>query len=141
MTCKDARASLGRDLDGRIGAEERGGVAAHLAGCAACREERLRWEAAAGALRAGGPTRVPAGLAARSYAAAMRSADAPLSLAAWFVDAARPTALAAAVAAVLVWAAASISPTTTASSADAGAQDPMELAMHLWIGEAGADAH
>jgi anti-sigma factor RsiW len=140
MTCKGSRASFSRDLDGRIGAEERAALAAHLAGCAACREERLRWEAAAGGLRASGPTRVPAGLAARSYAAAMRSADAPPSLAAWFVDAARPAALAAAVAVLAVWLAAGVSPTAPPSSADGGAQDPMELAMHLWTGEAGVNA-
>lgn len=140
MTCRGARALFGRDLDDRIGAVERIALAAHLAGCAACREERLSWEASAGALRASGPTRVPTGLAERSYAAAMRSASPPPSLAAWFVDAARPAALAGGVAALVVWLAAGLSPTPAPSSTDAGAQDPMELAIHFWAGEVGSNA-
>ena len=137
MTCDGARQLFSRHVDDRLAPPERGALASHLAACAACRAERARWGAVANALRSSGPTAIPAGLAARSWAAAVRSPP-PSTLAAWFVSAARPAALAGVLAALLVWTLALVADQPR-GAADATA-DPLELAVHLWTGEVGGDA-
>jgi anti-sigma factor RsiW len=139
MTCGAARRLFDRDLDGRLSPPERSGLLSHLAGCPGCRAERERWEALATALRASGPTQVPAGLAQRSWNAAIRGAEAAPapSLAAWFVAAARPAAAAGAAAALLAWLLAA--GVAQPGRAELTAPDPLEVAMQLWVPEV-ADA-
>jgi len=138
MSCREARRLLSARLDGRLEAGEGAALEAHLAGCPACRRERARWEASAGALRAAGPTPVPPGLAERAFRAAMDGAPARDG---GFVAAARRVALAGAVAAAAVWLAAlatGAAPRRPASG-DA-AQDPIEVAVLLWTAGGERDA-
>lgn len=132
MSCRDARTLFSARLDGRLGVADGRALDAHLAGCAGCRAELARWEAAAGALRASGPTPVPPFLAERAFRAALASERAP---GAGFLPAARKVALAGAVAAAAVWIAALA--TGTARHPADSAQDPMEVAVLLWTAEGG----
>jgi anti-sigma factor RsiW len=139
MTCGAARRLFTRDLDGRLVAAERDAVARHLADCAACRAARARWVSFRGVLRASGPSPVPAGLAARSWHAAVRAAAAPApSVTAWFVTAARPAAFAGALAALLMSLLAAVAAPRQAAP-ETALQDPMELAMQIWTAEVGGD--
>jgi len=135
MTCRTARKLLGRELDGRLDAAEAAALATHLAACADCSAERRAWVATARALRAAGPTAVPAGLARCAYAAALQAPPQPFAT--WFVSVARPAALAGAVAAAIVWVAAGV---PREVPAEARAQDAVELALQVWTAEVGADA-
>jgi anti-sigma factor RsiW len=139
MRCSAARKLFTRDLDGALFAAGKEALSRHLSQCAECRAERQRWESFSRALRASGPTAVPAELAARSWAAAVRARPAPSpTLAAWFVAAARPAAFAGAAAALVVWLiAAGIAPRQLA--AEPSTEDPMELALQLWTGEVAGD--
>ncbi len=132
MSCRDARALLSARLDGRLGDGEAGALDAHLAGCAGCRLELARWEAAAHALRASGPTPVPPFLAERAFLAATRAKrveGAP------FLPVARRVALAGAVAAAVVWAAAFATGAASRRAPADSAQDPIEVAVLLWTAE------
>ncbi len=133
MSCRGVRRLFGARLDGRLDAAGRERLDAHLAACAACRAELARWERAARALRAAGPTAAPEGLAERAFRAALdagaRRAPSPLG---WFLPAAGRAALAGAVAAAAVW--------IGVLAAGAGrppdsAQDPLEVAVQLWMSE------
>jgi anti-sigma factor RsiW len=139
MRCSAARKLFTRDLDGGVLAAGKEALSRHLSLCAECRAERQRWESFSRALRASGPTAVPADLAARSWSAAIRPRPAPSpSLAAWFVAAARPAALAGAGAALVVWLlAAGVAPRQVAP--EPSSEDPMELALQLWTGEVAGD--
>lgn len=138
-SCRSARELFTRDLDGRVAADERDLLRTHLAQCTACRAERERWGSLSRALRAAGPTAVPVGLAARSLRAATRASAAPSpSLASWFVTAARPAALAGALAALVMSLLAAGGPQRE-HPVEAGLQDPMELAMQIWTGEVAVD--
>lgn len=131
MTCGAAQELFGLDVDDRLEPVRRAALEQHLAGCAGCRAERERWVRTSRALRAGGPTPIPEDLPARCWRAALRAEPRSPSLAAWFVAAARPAALAGAAAALLVWAVAER--TAPAQSAtEPAVTDPMELAVHLW---------
>ncbi|HET8541301.1 MAG TPA: zf-HC2 domain-containing protein [Anaeromyxobacter sp.] len=133
MTCRDARTLFSARLDGRLGPDEARALDAHLAACAACRGELARWEAAAGALRAAGPTPVPPSLAERAFRAATR-AERPAPVAG-FLPAGRKAALAGALAAAAVWIAAlATGAAPRPAPADAG-QDPIEVAVLLWTAE------
>jgi anti-sigma factor RsiW len=140
MTCSDARRLFTRRLDDRLHGGERSALDEHLAGCAACRTELARWEGAAAALRAHGPTPVPVGLAERAFRAAMDAAPAP-TLAAWFVGAAPRAALAAAAAAAVVWLGAIATGAAPGGAPAVAAEDPMELAfqLQLWTPEGATD--
>jgi len=129
MSCRDVSRLFGAKLDGRLDAAGRAALEGHLAGCAACRAELARWEAAALALRASGPTPVPPGLAERAF----RAAVAPRAPAAWFVPAARRAVLAGALAAAAVWA--GVLADGAATRPAAPPQDPIEVAVQLWMAE------
>jgi anti-sigma factor RsiW len=131
ITCEAARTLFTRRLDDRLSSGEQSTLAEHLASCAACRAELARWKRAATALRASGPTPVPAGLAERAFRAALDAEPAPL--AAWFVGAARRAALAGAVAAAAVWAVALATGSVPGAPARLTAEDPMELAVQLQL--------
>jgi anti-sigma factor RsiW len=138
MRCREARRSFGARLDRRLALAGRDALEAHLAGCAGCRAELARWEAAAGALRALGPAAVPAGLAERAFRAAVgaaRPAEAPF---AWFVPIAERTAVVGALAAAAVWIAVLATGPTPRPAGRAAAPDPFEVAVLLWTG-GGAD--
>jgi anti-sigma factor RsiW len=137
MSCRTTPRLLSAALDGRLGAAERAALDAHLAACPGCRREGARWEAAARALRASGPTPLPPGLADRAWRAAM-TAPARAAREAGFVLAARRALLAGALAAAAAWLAVlADAGSLPAPGAAAGAQDPLEVAMLLWTGEAG----
>lgn len=131
MRCREARRSFGARLDRRLGPAGQDALDLHLAGCGGCRAELARWEAAAGTLRALGPTAVPAGLAERAFRAAVLADARPAGPLAWFVPIAERTAVAGALAAAAVW----LAVLATAPSPPAGAvpaQDPLEVAVLLW---------
>lgn len=132
MTCREARRSFGARLDRRLAPAGRDALDAHLAACAGCRAELARWESAADALRALGPTAVPAGLAERAFRAAVEAPRSPPSPFTWFVPVAGRLAVAGAIAASAVWIAVlATSPSPRAAGA-AAAQDPLEVAVLLW---------
>jgi anti-sigma factor RsiW len=129
MSCRETSRLFGARLDGRLDPAGRARLEAHLAGCAACRGELDRWEDAARALRAVGPTRVPPGLAERAFRAAVAPRRAP---AGWFVPAALRAALAGALAAAAVWAGVLAERAGTRPETP---QDPIEVAVQLWTAE------
>jgi anti-sigma factor RsiW len=132
MRCGEATALISARLDGRLAPEAAHALDAHLAACAPCRGTLARLEAASAALRAAGPTAIPPFLAERAFTAATRAArPAP---GAWFLPAARRTALAGAIAAAAVWAVALATGAASSGRADA-TQDPMEVAVLLWTAE------
>jgi anti-sigma factor RsiW len=133
MGCRDARTLFSGRLDGRLGPEGAAALDAHLAGCAACRRELARWEGAARALRASGPTAVPPLLAGRAFLAATRAARPAPGV--WFLPAARTVALAGALAAAGVWLAALATGTAARGPSRDPAQDPVEVAELLWTAE------
>jgi anti-sigma factor RsiW len=129
MRCRDAHRSFGARLDRRLDAARRDALERHLAACAGCRAELARWEATARALRALGPTAIPAGLAERAFRAAVEAPAPPQAPFAWFVPIAERTAIAGAIAAAAVW----IGVLATGPSPRAAApQDPLEVAVLLW---------
>jgi len=133
MGCRDARRLFSARIDGRLGSEGAAALDAHLAGCAGCRRKLARWEAAARALRASGPTVVPPFLAERALLAATRAArPAPR---AWFLPAARKVALAGALAAAGVWLAALATGAAARGPSRDPGQDPVEVAELLWTTE------
>jgi anti-sigma factor RsiW len=152
MTCRQSRRLFGRRLDDRLGERERHALDEHLAGCAACRSELARWEVPSRALRALGPAGAPAGLAQRSWRAALAARPAG-SFEDRFVWAARRLAAAGAAAAALVWGGvlwsgeeappssprswAGASPSAATSAELALAPEPAEMALALWADEAG----
>jgi anti-sigma factor RsiW len=148
VRCTDARKAFTRRLDGRLTAAERAALDAHLSSCGGCRAGLARWEAAAIALRALGPTAAPAGLAERAYRAAMAGGARaePVPLAASFVGAARRAVLGGAALAAAVWlgvlATGDAPASAPAPTPASGAEDPMELALQLqlWAPEGGDDA-
>jgi anti-sigma factor RsiW len=135
MRCAGARGLFTARLDDHLSPEAAAALARHLDACPACAAELARWERAAGALRADGPTPVPPGLAERAWHAAMES-RAPASLAAGFVGPARRAAVAGALAAGAVWAAALLAaPRAEAPLAAAPQDDLLEVAVQLWTAE------
>lgn len=138
MRCGEARSLFTARLDERLAGEGRAALAAHLSACAGCSAELAAWERAARALRASGPTAVPAGLAERSWHAAMEAAPRP-SLAAGFVGAGRRAVVAGALAAGAVWAAALVAAPREAPLAAAAQEDLLEVAVQLWAAEVPED--
>jgi anti-sigma factor RsiW len=134
MSCGGARRLFSARLDGRIGPDEARALDAHLAGCAACGLELSRWESAARALRAAGPTPVPPGLAQRAFLAATRPERRASGA---FLPAARKVALAGAIAAAAVWVAALATGAAARGAAAEPGQDPVEVAVLLWTAEGG----
>jgi anti-sigma factor RsiW len=137
MSCRDARRLFTARLDGRLdrpGDRER--LEAHLAACGACRAELARWEAAARALRAAGPTPIADGLAERAFRAATGGRRA-LAPGAWFLPAARRAALAGALGAAAVWI--GVLASGGAERPAETAQDPLEVAVLLWMTEVPSD--
>jgi anti-sigma factor RsiW len=133
MRCREARRSFGARLDRRLAPAGRDALDAHLTACAGCRAELARWEATAGALRALGPTAVPAGLAERAFRAAVEAAPrSPPSPFAWFVPVAGRMAVAGAIAASAVWIAVLATDPSPRAAGAAAAQDPLEVAVLLW---------
>jgi anti-sigma factor RsiW len=142
MNCRQSRRLFSRHVDQRLGEGERRELDAHLAGCALCRAELLRWEVPACALRALGPAAVPDDLAERSARAAIVARPSP-SFEERFVWAARRAAAAGALAAALVWGGL-LWREPVPGEADIGLPpDEAEMAMSLWgtdpIGEPFAD--
>lgn len=70
MNCQDARDQLSALLDDALATDERGPLAAHLAGCADCRRELERLRMTVTLLRTVPPPRAPAGFVDRVLAAA-----------------------------------------------------------------------
>lgn len=136
MSCRTMRDRLGASLDGRLGADERAELEAHLATCPRCRTALASWEAAARALRASGPTPVPPGLAERAWRAAVAPRE-TTEPGFEFAFVARRALVAGAVAAVAIWIAALASGAPTPAPA---AQDPLEVAVLLWTAEGDGDA-
>jgi anti-sigma factor RsiW len=135
MSCRDARTLFTARLDGRLGPDGTRALDAHLAGCAACRLELSRWEEAALALRASGPSPVPPLLAERAFRAATRAGrPAP---GAWFLPAARKVAIGGALAAAAIWIAALATGAAPGRAPAETAQDPVEVAVLLWTAEGG----
>jgi anti-sigma factor RsiW len=132
MRCREARRSFGPRLDRRLEPVGRDALEGHLAACAGCRAELARWEATAGALRALGPTPVPAGLAERAFRAAVEAPPQPQALFAWFVPIAERTAVAGAIAAAAVWIAVLAAGPSPRPAGGSAAQDPFEIAVLLW---------
>lgn len=102
-------------------------VRAHLEGCADCRRYLAVRVVPARALRASGPTPVPADLADRAWRKAM-AAPAPGFLDR-FVPVAGRAALAAAAAALLLWGSVAALGSRPASSATVTPSDPLEVAV------------
>jgi anti-sigma factor RsiW len=136
MSCRDVRRLFTARLDGRLGPAGRERLEGHLEACPACRAELAGWEEAARALRAAGPTAVPEGLAERAFRAAIAPRRTPAP-GAWFVPAARRAALAGALAAAAVWVGV-LAGGGAPRPADA-VQDPLEVAVLLWMAEVPPD--
>ncbi|HTE53050.1 MAG TPA: zf-HC2 domain-containing protein [Kofleriaceae bacterium] len=142
MSCRNTQRLFSRHLDGRISDAERTALDAHLAGCAACRAELVRWELPSRALRAMGAAPVPEGLAERGWRAAIAAANrSPGSFEERFVWAARRAAAAGALAAALVWGGLLLDePGSAGGSAElVSAPDAAEMAVSLWSADPGGD--
>lgn len=137
MSCDLVRARFSALLDERLAARDRELLEAHLSTCARCRAELGRWRGASQALRASGPTPVPAGLAERAWRAAIERGE-RTSLAAWFVGPARRALVAGALVAGAFWVAALVA--RPSPSTPPPVEDPIELAWQLWAEEAPGDA-
>lgn len=72
VTCQDIRDLFSARVDDALSADERARLDAHLATCAECAREWLRFERAVGLLRATEPARAPAGFVDRVMAARPR---------------------------------------------------------------------
>jgi Putative zinc-finger len=72
VTCQDIRELFSARVDDALSADERAGLDAHLATCAECAREWLRFERTVGLLRATEPARAPAGFVDRVMAARPR---------------------------------------------------------------------
>jgi anti-sigma factor RsiW len=135
MTCKANRRLFSRYLDGGLEAADVAALEAHVAGCAACREELARWRLLSGALRSGAPAAVPEGLAERAFRAAMAGSPGParpVSFLDRFLPVASRTALVGAAATAAIWAGLLIGGGGGGSSPAASATDPMEMAIAVW---------
>jgi Putative zinc-finger len=69
VTCQDIRELFSARVDDALSADERARLDAHLATCAECAREWLRFEGTVGLLRATEPARAPAGFVDRVMAA------------------------------------------------------------------------
>ena len=72
VTCQDIRELFSARVDDALSADERARLDAHLATCAECAREWLRFERTVGLLRATEPARAPAGFVDRVMAARPR---------------------------------------------------------------------
>jgi anti-sigma factor RsiW len=80
MRCRNAQQLASRDLDGRLGADERSTLQAHLAGCAECRHFRARLQAMFGIA----PEALPGG--PDLWPAIVARLEAPPRRFAWLLD-------------------------------------------------------
>ncbi|HKE17622.1 MAG TPA: zf-HC2 domain-containing protein, partial [Kofleriaceae bacterium] len=108
MKCRHSQRLFSRHLDDRLSEGEWQELERHLAGCAACRAELVRWEVPSSALRAMRARRPepPDGAADgiwRAVLAAMAASRAAPSFEERFVWAARRAAAVGVLAAGLVW--------------------------------------